>query len=199
MKLKELYDIVAMLRSENGCTWDKAQTMQTLDSLFLEECYELSDAIRENNKTDITEELGDVSFMLFLISITGEQDGIYELDEVYTKAAQKLINRHPHVFGDVKADTEEQIIANWEQLKKQEKSERSSIFDGIPKSLPDMMRFDKLIKKLKNNNQDILEYKDKDNSLKNLLIDYAAEGKSLSSLISSINSEIENEARKKGL
>lgn len=201
--LEELYDVIKILRSDEGCPWDKAQTMQSLDKLFLEECYELSDAIQINDQKEISEELGDVSFMLLLMSHISEQDEICHLPTVYQKAKEKLIFRHPHVFGNVNLHSTEEVLANWEQLKKKEKQERSSIFDGIPRSLPDMMRFDKLMRKLSNNSQDPLEYQDQSSSLKsqlkNLLIQYHLEGINTSQLIQEINQEIEQQARQQGL
>ncbi len=201
--LEELYKIINVLRSENGCPWDKAQTIQSLDKLFLEECFELSDAIQENNSKDISEELGDVTFMLLLLSHIAQQDDVCNLPDVYNQAIEKLIFRHPHVFGDTKVSNQEEVIANWELLKKKEKSERSSTFDGIPKSLPEMMRFDKLMRKLSTHNQNIQDYKDHTptpkSSLKDTLIQYASEGHSLSQLMTEINTEIETQARQKGL
>ena len=201
--LEELYKIINVLRSENGCPWDKAQTIQSLDKLFLEECFELSDAIQENNSKDISEELGDVTFMLLLLSHIAQQDNVCNLPDVYNQAIEKLIFRHPHVFGDTTVANQEEVIANWELLKKKEKSERSSTFDGIPKSLPEMMRFDKLMRKLSTHNQNIQDYKDNastpKSSLKDTLIQYASEGHSLSQLMTEINTEIETQARQKGL
>ncbi|MGL5956143.1 MAG: MazG nucleotide pyrophosphohydrolase domain-containing protein [Brevinema sp.] len=201
--LEELYEIIKILRSEQGCSWDKAQTIQSLDSLFLEECFELSEAIHSHNQTEITEELGDVSFMLLLLSHIAHQDHVCDLPKVYQQAKDKLIFRHPHVFGDLTLSSQEEIISNWESLKKKEKAERESIFDGIPKSLPEMMRFDKLMRKLSNNKQDLQDYKDTDKSpkslLKNMLIQYASEGFSISQIMKEINTEIEQSARQKGL
>ncbi|MGL4676735.1 MAG: MazG nucleotide pyrophosphohydrolase domain-containing protein [Brevinema sp.] len=201
--LEELYKIIEILRSEQGCPWDKTQTLQSLDSLFLEECFELSEAIHSQDRIAITEELGDVSFMLLLLSHIAHQDNICNLSEVYRQAKEKLIFRHPHVFGDLTLSSQEEIIANWEALKKQEKTERNSIFEGIPKSLPEMIRFDKLMRKLSNNHQNIQDYKDTNNSpqseLKNLLIQYASEGFSISKMVKEINTEIEQSARQKGL
>lgn len=201
--LEELYEIIKTLRSDNGCPWDKVQTLQSLDKLFLEECFELSDAIQENNKKDIQEELGDVSFMLLLMSYIAEQDNICNLSEVYNQAKEKLIFRHPHVFGNSSLDTENDIQIQWELLKKQEKSDRKSTFDGIPKSLPEMMRFDKIIRKLKNHHSPLQEYKEDQQTpkamLKNTLIDLASQDHDLTQMIKEINLEIEQEARKKGL
>lgn len=200
---EELYEVIVALRSENGCPWDKEQTLKSLDTLFLEECYELSDAIQSNNQQEIAEELGDVSFMLLLMGFIAQQDNICDLATVYQQAKEKLIFRHPHVFGDTQLSSTEEVITNWEQLKKKEKSDRDSIFDGIPSSLPAMMRFDKLMRKLSNNNQDITLYKDthttSKSTLKNMLIQYASEGYKLSDILQEINSEIESQARQQGL
>ena len=201
--LESLYKVVQTLRSEDGCPWDKAQTLESLDRLFLEECFELSEAIQDKDPVHITEELGDVSFMLFLMTYVAEQDNILDIKEVYKKAEEKLIFRHPHVFGDLDISSPEEVLANWEELKKKEKSDRKSTFDGIPKTLPPMMRFDKLVRKLTNQNQVLIDYKSSENDLssqlKNLLLDCAIEGEDLSSMLQKINLEIEQAARQKGL
>ncbi len=201
--LEELYQIITVLRSENGCPWDREQTLQSLDPMFLEECFELSDAIQAHDTKEIIEELGDVSFMLLLMSCVAQQDEVCDLPTVYRQAKEKLIFRHPHVFGDENVSSNEEIISNWELLKKQEKSERDSIFDGIPKSLPEMMRFDKLMRKLSNNGQNAQDYvsdsNDSKSILKNMLIQYSLDGHNLSKLVKEINSEIEQDARNKGL
>lgn len=202
--LEELYNIITVLRSENGCPWDREQTIHSLDKLFLEECFELSEAIQLNNIKEIEEELGDVTFMLFLLSYIAHQDSICDLPTVYQQAKEKLIFRHPHIFNDKKEVSAEEVKQNWEMLKKKEKQDRTSLFDGIPKSLPDMMRFDKLMRKLSNAQEDLSHYKDsqienKKSQLKNLLIEYYQEGANLPNLIKEINLDIEHKARNKGL
>ncbi|MGL4561795.1 MAG: MazG nucleotide pyrophosphohydrolase domain-containing protein [Brevinema sp.] len=199
----KLLDIIKTLRSENGCPWDKVQTLNTLDSLFLEECYELSYAIHENNIKEIREELGDTFFMLLLMAYITEQNNICTIDDIFNDASTKLIFRHPHVFGDIKISSKEEVMVNWEKLKKQEKQDRTNIFDGIPASLPDMMRFSKLMRKLKNHNQDISEYKENSDSpkalLKNLLIEYTNQHIDLVAILKEINRDIEYEAKDRGL
>ena len=201
--LEELYKIIDILRSENGCPWDKNQTIQSLDALFLEECFELSEAIQKNDSKDIAEELGDVTFMLLLLSHIAQQDNICNLPDVYTQAKEKLIFRHPHIFGNTTVNSQEEVVTNWERLKKKEKSERTSTFDGTPKSLPEMMRFDKLMRKLSTNDQNIQDYKDNTSlpksTHKDTLIQYASDGHNLSQLMKEINTEIEAQARQKGL
>lgn len=198
-----LLDIIKTLRSEKGCAWDKAQTLKSLDHLFLEECYELSEAIETNHKKDLQEELGDVFFMILLMSHIAEQENICLLDDVLNDASDKLIYRHPHIFGDLELSSQEEIIANWEKLKKSEKKERNSIFDGIPLNLPEAMRFVKIMRKLNNSHENLSEYKSDSNSeesqLQNLLIDYAQKGIDISKMIKQINKKIEQQAKDKGL
>ncbi|MGL4367446.1 MAG: MazG nucleotide pyrophosphohydrolase domain-containing protein [Brevinemataceae bacterium] len=198
-----LLDIIKTLRSEKGCPWDKAQTLESLDKLFLEECYELSEVVYEGGKEDIKEELGDVFFMILLRGYIAEQTGICTLEQILESAEKKLIFRHPHVFGKETARSEQEIAAQWEKLKKEEKSERTSIFEGIPKSLPELMRFDKLTRKLKNTNHSLREYYMNSTSskdrLQNLLLDLASEGEDIIQLMHEINKDIEQQARDKGL
>ncbi|MGL4393800.1 MAG: MazG nucleotide pyrophosphohydrolase domain-containing protein [Brevinema sp.] len=200
---ERIFDIIETLRSENGCEWDRAQTLKTLDPLFLEECYELSDAIALQDSKEIKEELGDAFFMLLSMCFIAEEDGISSIEDILNAASDKLVFRHPHVFGDTKVSSQAEIIANWEKLKKEEKKDRKSIFEGIPVSLPDMMRFAKLMRKLKNNKQNILDYKEESSSkkaqLKNLLIDFAQDQVDLVAMMKEINHEIEHEAKSKGL
>lgn len=199
----KLLDIIITLRSENGCPWDKIQTLESLDKLFLEECYELSDGIHHGDKNDIQEELGDAFFMLLMMGYIAQQDGYTSLEQIFDDASTKLINRHPHVFGNRTVSSADEVISNWEIQKKLEKSDRDSIFDGIPISLPDLMRFDKLIRKLKNNSQDITAYfspqQDSKSQLQNLLIQFALDNEDIIKMIKDINKDIEQTARKKGL
>jgi len=200
---KKLLDIIITLRSENGCPWDKEQTLQSLNKLFLEECYELSDGIQEKNPEDIQEELGDVFFMLLMMGYIAQQEKITSLNQIFDNVASKLINRHPHVFSNQQLETSEEVISNWEALKKTEKSNRNSIFDGIPISLPELMRFDKLMRKLKNNSEDLTEYfssnNDSKSQLQNSLINLFINNEDILQLINTINKDIEQTARNKGL
>jgi len=139
--LAKIIDVITTLLGPNGCPWDKQQTPQTLCDYLIEECFELVEAIQANEIEDVKEELGDVFFLLLLI-IHLYQDKI-NLDEVLIQTAAKMIGRHPHVFGDKKTEDINEILANWEKIKKQElqkKSKPRSIFDSIPKNLPPLLK-----------------------------------------------------------
>ena len=133
--LSRLEDIVASLRGENGCPWDKKQTPFTLKQYLLEEVYELIEAIEEENIEAIKEELGDVLFILVFIAHIYKEKNIFNLEEIVQYVAEKMIRRHPHVFGQEKAKDIETIRTRWEEIKNKEKKKKS-ILNGIPKTLP---------------------------------------------------------------
>lgn len=190
----KLLDIIITLRSDKGCPWDRKQTLKSLITPLLEEYFELGDAIQNDDPQEIREEIGDVFFMILLIAYVAEQQGIASLTEILDDASNKLIYRHPHVFGDMPVQTEEQVIKNWEMLKQQEKSYRTSIFDGIPKSLPASLRFEKIKRKISQQSHDLKQFKTYENSvqsqLKNLLIDLSIEGYNINDLIHQTVEEI---------
>ncbi|WLV24763.1 nucleoside triphosphate pyrophosphohydrolase [Aciduricibacillus chroicocephali] len=142
-----LRSVVRILRSPDGCPWDKEQTHESLRRYLIEEAYELIDAIEEEDDEGIIEEMGDVLLQIMMHAQIGEDDGYFTIDDVIRGITEKMINRHPHVFGDVHVESTEDVNANWEKIKKQEKQERDSILDGIPRSLPALMRSTKLQKK----------------------------------------------------
>jgi len=124
--LQQLIDVVAQLRSpEGGCPWDLAQTPQTLTPYVIEEAYEVVDAIRSGDTGAIAEELGDLLLQVVLQAQIASESGTFSLTEVTEGITQKLIRRHPHVFGDVKVQNVEQVRQNWEQIKAAEKGESS--------------------------------------------------------------------------
>ena len=134
--LKRLLDIMDELREK--CPWDKKQTMETLRYLTIEETYELGDAILENNMNEIKGELGDLMLhMVFYAKIASEQN-VFDISDVLNTVCDKLIERHPHIYGDVKVTNEEEVKANWEKIKL--KSGKKSVLEGVPKSLPSMVK-----------------------------------------------------------
>lgn len=141
-------EVIAKLRGPEGCPWDQEQTHESLKQSAIEEIYELIDAIEEVDEAGIIEELGDVLLQVMMHSQIGEDDGYFSIDDVIKGVTDKMIHRHPHVFGDVQVDSIEDVNSNWEALKQIEKSERNSILDGIPKSLPALHRAFKLEKKV---------------------------------------------------
>ena len=123
---EDFLDIIAMLRSENGCPWDKVQTHDSLRPCMMEEAAEVLAAIRiydtTGNAGNLQEELGDVLLQVVMHAQIAKEEGIFTMEDVVNDVAQKMVRRHPHVFGTVEADTSEQVLQNWEEIKKQEKA-----------------------------------------------------------------------------
>ncbi|MBP0727256.1 nucleoside triphosphate pyrophosphohydrolase [Bacillus sp. RG28] len=143
-----LRKIVETLRGPNGCPWDQKQTNASLKKYLLEEAYELLEAIDEEDDEHIIEELGDVLLQVMLHAQIGEDDGYFSIDDVIRGLSKKLIFRHPHVFGDVQVEGEQEVLSNWQALKEQEKGkERDSILSGIPKDLSGLMKAEMLQRK----------------------------------------------------
>ncbi|MBO3270377.1 nucleoside triphosphate pyrophosphohydrolase [Hymenobacter defluvii] len=132
-----LLDVLDRLRAE--CPWDRKQTMQTLRHLTIEETYELSDAILRNDLPDVRKELGDVMLHLLFYAKIASETGQFDIADVLNAQCEKLIFRHPHIYGDTKADTEEDVKRNWEQLKLKEKG-NTSVLGGVPVSLPALVK-----------------------------------------------------------
>nr|WP_309101581.1 nucleoside triphosphate pyrophosphohydrolase [Fredinandcohnia onubensis] len=135
--------IIAALRGPGGCPWDQKQTHQSLKKYLLEEAYEVLDAIDREDDDHLAEELGDVLLQVALHAQIGEDGGMFTIDDVIRGISEKMIRRHPHVFGDVTAETADEVVTNWEQIKQSEKGstkEEKSIFDEITKGLPGLMK-----------------------------------------------------------
>ena len=145
--LEELIKTIEILRSENGCKWDREQTHESLRRNMIEEAYEAVDAIDDNDCNHLKEELGDVLLQVVLHSQIAKEYDEFTIEDVAKEINQKLIHRHPHVFGDVKVNNTQEILDNWEELKKQEKPHRTSIMDGISKAQAALMSAQKISKK----------------------------------------------------
>jgi XTP/dITP diphosphohydrolase len=142
---KKLVDIMDELREK--CPWDKKQTIQTLRSLTIEETYELADAITEENWDELKEELGDILLhIIFYARIAGEQNK-FVLNDVIETICNKLITRHPHIYGDVKVHDEEDVKKNWEKIKLREGNK--SVLSGVPVSLPAVVKATRIQEKAK--------------------------------------------------
>ncbi|MGE4170183.1 MAG: nucleoside triphosphate pyrophosphohydrolase [Candidatus Margulisiibacteriota bacterium] len=141
--------VIRQLRGPNGCPWDRKQTPKTLIPYIIEESYELVDAIETGSDADQCEELGDVLLQVVLQSVIAEGDHRFTIDDVIASIHDKMIRRHPHVFGDVVADTAEAVVHNWEQIKQQEKGgeKPSSVLGTFPKHFPALMMAQKVSKK----------------------------------------------------
>ena len=147
MKLfEELKSIIATLRSEDGCPWDREQTHQSLKSNLLEETYEIIEAIESNDSAKICEELGDLLSVIMLQARIGQESGNFDIEQVLAKISEKLIRRHPHVFSDLSVKSTNQVIQNWEKIKLSEEGyqDRDSALDGVPIALPSLQRAEKL-------------------------------------------------------
>jgi tetrapyrrole methylase family protein/MazG family protein len=131
-----LQKIIAELRGPDGCPWDKAQTHQSLRETFMQECYEVLEALDEADVKKLREELGDLLLHIVLQARIAEEAGEFKLSEVIKTINEKLLHRHPHVFGERKVKDVTEIVHNWEELKKEEKGEERSVIAGVPKILP---------------------------------------------------------------
>lgn len=148
-QLTRLLDLMAELRGENGCPWDKKQTMESLKSCLLEETYEVIDAIDSGDVINHREELGDLLLQVVFQSQIASEAGQFTFDDVAKDIADKLVRRHPHVFGDEQADTPEEVIVHWNAVKNKEKqATRKSVLDGIPRSMPALLRAQKVQSKV---------------------------------------------------
>lgn len=139
----ELREIVKRLRAPDGCPWDREQTPETVKKYILEEAYELYDAIESNDRNEIAEELGDLIFMLIFIANIYEEQGDWRLEHGLKKAAEKMIRRHPHIFGDVKLANSEEVLANWQVVKEaeaKEKGKKHSVLGNLPRALPALQK-----------------------------------------------------------
>jgi len=133
---RKLLEIMDDLRAK--CPWDKKQTFESLRHLTIEETYELADAIVDNNLSEIKNELGDLLLHIVFYAKIGSEAGAFDITDVINEINAKLINRHPHIYSDVKADTDEQVKENWEKIKLKEG--RKKVLEGVPKSLPSMVK-----------------------------------------------------------
>ena len=151
---EEFREIIKTLRSENGCPWDKEQTHTSLKPCMMEEAAELLAAIRIydtcGNAENMKEELGDILLQVVMHSQIASEEGLFSMDDVIAEVSRKMIRRHPHVFGDVKADTADEVLSNWDDIKKKEKENQSwveSPLREIPPELPALTRASKILKK----------------------------------------------------
>ncbi|MEY4201497.1 MAG: hypothetical protein RLZZ265_3237 [Verrucomicrobiota bacterium] len=149
--LNDLLAVMAKLRSPEGCPWDREQDHMSLRTHAVEEVYELMDAIEAGDDHEMAEELGDLLLQVVFHCQLARERGAFDFEQVARRITDKLIRRHPHVFGDVKVKEVDEVWANWEQIKKAEKHgtkhARPSALDGIPRHLPALARAEKLVKK----------------------------------------------------
>ena len=146
--LDRLLDVLDELREK--CPWDRKQTNESLRPNTIEEVYELCDALVQNDKKNICKELGDVLLHVVFYAKIGSETGDFDIKDVCDKLCDKLIFRHPHVFGEVKADTAEKVSENWEQIKLKEKDGNKSVLSGVPAALPSLIKAYRIQDKARN-------------------------------------------------
>ncbi|MWV49313.1 MazG family protein [Rathayibacter sp. VKM Ac-2803] len=147
-RLDELIRTVHVLRAPGGCPWDAEQTHESLVRYLIEESHELVDAIEAGDRDDLVEELGDVLYqVLFHADLAADGPEPFTIEDVAAHMNAKMIGRHPHVFGDATAETADDVIAVWDELKRVEKPHRTSVLDGIPQGMPALALADKVIGK----------------------------------------------------
>jgi len=145
--LDQLIAVLEYLRAPGGCAWDAEQTHESLVQYLVEESHELIEAIEHGSREDMLEELGDVLYqVLFHADIAAASaEHPFTIEDVAAATTAKMVGRHPHVFGDVVADTAEDVAANWETWKRQQKPARTSVLDGVPAGLPALARAEKVL------------------------------------------------------
>ena len=134
--------LIIMDELREQCPWDKKQTMESLRHLTIEEVYELGDAILDNDLDEVKKELGDLLLHIVFYAKIGSETNTFDIADVCLSISEKLINRHPHIYGDVKVENEEQVKQNWEKLKLKEG--KKSVLEGVPRSLPAMVKANRI-------------------------------------------------------
>lgn len=147
--ISDLIHIMRILRAPDGCPWDRVQTHESIRQNFIEETYEAVEAIDKGDSPLLKEELGDVLMQVIFHSLMEEEAGRFDFNDVCNDVCQKLIIRHPHVFGNIEADTPEEVLKNWDAIKMQTKSQKSTAdsVDDVARSLPALMRAQKVQKR----------------------------------------------------
>ena len=150
----QLVGIIARLRAPGGCPWDREQTAESLRTSLIEEAYEVIDAIERGHSTDLREELGDLLINILMQAEIASEQMTFDLEAIASTASEKLVRRHPHVFGDSSAATSEAVLIQWEEIKKAERSAResslsaeTSLLDGVAPAFPALVRAQKIQKK----------------------------------------------------
>lgn len=141
---RKLLDIMASLRAENGCPWDREQTHESLKPFLVEEAYEVLEAIDEGDPLKIKEELGDLLFQIVFHAQLGKERGEFDMDSIIDGISRKMVSRHPHVFGDAQCATSEEVRAQWDERKKEEGKLQESLLEGVPTGLPSLLRAQRL-------------------------------------------------------
>ncbi|HEY0371603.1 MAG TPA: nucleoside triphosphate pyrophosphohydrolase [Thermoanaerobaculia bacterium] len=144
----DLVQLMTRLRGPDGCPWDRKQTLPDLKPYVIEEAYEVVDAIDRNDRAALLEEVGDFLLEAVFITELTREEGTFDIYDSITAIHDKLVRRHPHVFGDVEAKDAEQVLVNWEKLKQDErKAENKSLLAGVPQSMPALLKASRLTEK----------------------------------------------------
>ena len=138
--IRPLAEVMAALRAPEGCPWDREQTFASIRSNLIEEAYEYIEAVDAEDADNMEEELGDVLMQVVFHAQMAEEAGLFDLQSVIDRVTEKLIHRHPHVFGTAKVANSSEVLVNWDAIKQQEKQERHSALDGVAKGLPALLR-----------------------------------------------------------
>ncbi len=145
----DLCDLIMLLRSPHGCPWDAKQDHKSIRKNFIEEAYEVCEAIDEEDSEHLCEELGDVLLQVVFHTQMEREQGRFDIGDVINGICRKLVHRHPHVFSNLEVDSAEGVLVNWDTIKKEEKGQKSlcDVLESVPKTLPALMRAQKIIKK----------------------------------------------------
>ena len=147
-KFDDLVALMDRLRSPGGCPWDREQTYETLRPFVIEEAYEVVEAIEQDDREALKEEIGDLLLEAVFLAQLAKEEGAFEIDDSITAIHDKLVRRHPHVFGEVEAENADQVVTNWERLKRDEKHQQEkSFFAGVPGSLPGLLKSQRITEK----------------------------------------------------
>ena len=162
-KIEDIAELVDILRSEDGCAWDREQTHKSVRNGIIEETYEFVEGLDLDDKELMQEELGDVVFQVFFHAQIAKENGDFDINDVADGICKKMVMRHPHVFGDVTVKDSSEVLKNWYDIKKNEKS-RSTVekqLDSVPKTLPSLIRAEKLLSRYKKEGGTVEKDKDK--------------------------------------
>ena len=149
-----LIEVAKTLNSPGGCPWDIKQTFHSLQKYVIEEGHELVEAVDGGDDKHVLEELGDLFYVVIFYAMVAEREGRFTLDEIIDHEREKLIRRHPHVFGKEEVKEADEVLKVWERVKSEEKKERRTLLEGIPKGLDLIMRAQKVLEKIKRHNLD---------------------------------------------
>ncbi len=150
---EDFIGIMEKLIAPDGCPWDRVQTHESLKRYMIEECYETVEAINNRDSENLCEELGDVLLQVVFHALLAEKEGLFDINDVIDGVSKKMINRHRHIFGDVSANTPEEVLKSWDEIKKEEKGYTTAAqqLKSIPKSLPALIRAEKILSKAEKN------------------------------------------------